>query len=129
MLFGSCSGLVAPPVADPETPPAPAPLVCAPGVPAAAAPLLSTTGASVVGVVEQPTRAVAISATNNRLRMASPAWMSGAHDPVRKGRESTGSRPRKRSPGGLTHVGRRCDEPLFHATVAGDRGQCTTPSR
>src|SRR5512135_2997411 len=130
MLFGSCSAAISALVVEPETPPAPVPAVCAPVAPSAApVPVLSTTGASFVGVVEQPTSAVAIRAIKNRwsLRMVSPAWMGGAHGRVRGTRNSTESLPRQRPPGGLAHVDRWRDEPLLYAAVAGDRGQRPAP--
>ena len=37
------------------------------------------------------------------------------------------SGPRERPPGRFAHVGRRRDEPLLHASVARNCGQCTTP--
>src|SRR3982750_349298 len=108
MLFGSRSTFApAPdPTPDPVTPPPAAPPVCAPPVPGTAvpAPLRSSTGASVVGVLEQPASAAAINPMNTYLRMPPPAlWFRARRGLRHASRINNVSGPRERSPSGLAH--------------------------
>src|SRR6188508_245872 len=82
MLFGSRSGLAPAPVptAEPVTPLPVVPPVCAPvePAPAPAVALRSSTGASVVGVLEQPASpTAAINAIQRYLCMPPPAGKIG----------------------------------------------------